>query len=668
MKFSFAKMRPFLYSLAVTLGLTAWSSSEPGRTFDYHFSAPIVFGLRDKAGKAPPAAENVKAIAFDDFSAAHLKTLSLSLEQWRILLQGVAAQNPSLIFIDSFSDDIEQDPAEIATFVKAVRELSAPVIVGASLQTVPIVDRLPHTGFRKDDFNWSIPVPASIDLVPNWIPKVNDIAFSGHPSVSSAFTHFGHIAKPLFGKVAPSLRIGSETLLAHFGLYGAGRPTVGKKGLTSGTHAISLDDKGLMAINFVPLDRLLKGMMNLRYCLYNSLRGQPINNLNPGDIVVILTGMYTGHGDWNLSPYGIVPAGTVALNIVHTAVTGRWLKTIPFEWVAIITFGLLGFFLAKLLKSNRFWITLSITSIAIVSIGIGAFVYFDFIMPWLYSSLTFSITAVVRYAQKLLAADKDQWRLKHELLTAKTVQNQLFPPTEKIEGQVSIAARYEPAAECGGDFWDQFHLSDGRQFITIGDAVGHGASAALVAAAANACCLSLARLKESGAILEFSPSSILKHLNTVLFRSFKGEVTMTCFVAAIDSARGSLTYANAGHCFPLHIPLPPGNSGTAPGKIKLLSAKGDPLGVSAATVFPDKEVRIQPGEQIFFYSDGITEAWGPDKTQYGSKRLYQFATKNSTATPMDFINSLMDSVRLFQNSVPQGDDMTSVLVAIRGPA
>lgn len=659
-----AAIKPILVSSLIAAVVAGWSVTEAGKAFNYNFAVPIGFHLRDKAGRTPPRVDNIKVVNFDDHTVAKLQTLSLNLEQWRILLQGIAGHNPSMIFVDELPDEEDLNPTEVAELAETIRNLSAPVIVGSSTFKDPIVMKNAVLRFEKGDFLWNNIAPANIAELPKWIPSIDHYVFSAPLGLISAFKHSGHLANPQFGWLPPILKIGSGSMLAHLGLYAAGTPSISAKGVSLGNTSIPLNEHGELFINFLPPDLIKKGDFNLNYFYNRTLKGEPIKALNPGDIVAIFTGVYTGHGGWVNSPYGHATASSAILNVMHNALTGRWVTIVSHEWLFIFLFGAIAILLASVLNSNTFWLTFLGGFFATVGCGIAVFVYRDFLFPWFYCSVSFALAGISLYAQKLLAADKEQWRLKHELLTAKTVQNQLFPPTEKIEALVSIAARYEPAAECGGDFWDQFSTPDGNHFIIIGDAVGHGASAALVAAAANACCLSLAHFKESGALPNLSPGEILKHMNTVLFRSFQGEVTMTCFVAAINSGSGQLTYANAGHCFPLHIP---GNTsvGEAAPKIKLLSAKGDPLGVSATPIFPDKVIPIKAGEKFFFYSDGITEAWGPEKTQYGSKRLYQFATQNRESAPMDFIQALLENVRIFQKAVPQGDDMTSVLVAIR---
>ena len=662
------RWKGYLYAIALLVGVVATANTELGRSIDFHFAAPISFGLRDKLGRTPPRSERVRAIAYDDFTVAHLKALSPTLEQWRILLQGLAAQNPEVILIDNFPDDEITNEEEAKQFIADIKSLKVPVHIGTALHSVPIVGRAPFTKYLPEKVTWDIPVPPTAAQLPHWITRTDQLAFAAPPLILDAFASVGQMSKAEFGRVPAVLTTSGGTLLPHVSLNSAGIPHMDSQHLTLAGQQIPLDSSGRMLVNFMPIDHTLKGMWNLRFCLRKATRGEPIPGINAGDVILIMTGMYTGHGDWNLSPYGIFPAGVVALTLIHNALTKSWLHSLPMEWLFLILLGALGILIGARLKSSAYWLSLSSGLILVVFAGLAAHAYLSTVVPWFFGSISFVLPSLFLYTQKLLAADKDQWRLKHELMTARIVQNQLFPATEIIHPRITIAAHYEPAAECGGDFWDQFKVADGRHFIVVGDAVGHGASAALIAAAANATCLSMSKLFEGGAIAELAPAAMLKFLNTILFRSFKGEVTMTCFVAEVDLDKGIMRFANAGHVFPLHMPAPQSSAALETAepqaKVKMLMAKGDPLGVSLTSAYSDKQVVLQRGEQIFFYTDGITEAWGPKKVQYGSKRLHQFATQHLQTVPKEFIEGLIASVRVFQSDVPQGDDMTSILLTV----
>ncbi|MCB0370054.1 MAG: SpoIIE family protein phosphatase, partial [Bdellovibrionales bacterium] len=140
---------------------------------------------------------------------------------------------------------------------------------------------------------------------------------------------------------------------------------------------------------------------------------------------------------------------------------------------------------------------------------------------------------------RLLDQTAEKARMENELQTAKTVQETLFPESQKSIANLDISGFYEPASECGGDWWHYSEIGN-KVFFWIGDATGHGAPSALITSAAK----SAAVIIES---LDVGPGKAMEYLNKCIYEVSKGRLMMTFFIGCFDRITGLFTYANASH-------------------------------------------------------------------------------------------------------------------------
>jgi serine phosphatase RsbU (regulator of sigma subunit) len=196
---------------------------------------------------------------------------------------------------------------------------------------------------------------------------------------------------------------------------------------------------------------------------------------------------------------------------------------------------------------------------------------------------------------------------EQELRLARSIQRASLPeevPT--IEGW-QINPYYQPAREVGGDFYDFHPLSEGRLGVVVGDATGKGVPAALLMSTTCGM-LQLA----AQALNSASPSEVLAQVNETLFARIPPNMFVTCFYAILDPESGSLTYANAGHDLPY---LWRG------GNAEELRATGMPLGLMPGMSYEQKQIELDCGQGVFFYSDGLVEAHDPKGEMFGFPRL-----------------------------------------------
>lgn len=199
--------------------------------------------------------------------------------------------------------------------------------------------------------------------------------------------------------------------------------------------------------------------------------------------------------------------------------------------------------------------------------------------------------------------------LEHELHIAAELQSALLPKEPlRVEG-LDLLGWSRAAKEVGGDFYDFVQLSPGRVAVVIGDATGKGLPAALLV---NECWSILRTLIDENV----SPAEFLGRINRVLNRRVRATGRfVTLFLVIIDMDRGVAIYASAGHNPPLLV-------GATPERSQYVTHdEGLPLGVIADAHFSEHELKLEPGDTLFLYSDGLTEAQNSEGQIFGEERV-----------------------------------------------
>jgi serine phosphatase RsbU (regulator of sigma subunit)/anti-sigma regulatory factor (Ser/Thr protein kinase) len=237
-------------------------------------------------------------------------------------------------------------------------------------------------------------------------------------------------------------------------------------------------------------------------------------------------------------------------------------------------------------------------------------------------------------------------RIEQELHVARLIQQQFLPNTLPDLPGWHVAAHYQPAREVGGDFYDFLELPGGRLGVVIGDVTDKGVPAALVMATTH----SILRAEAARLV---SPGEVLRRANALLIEEMPPHMFVTCLFAVLDPETGRLRYANAGQDLPYLR--------TADGVVEL-RATGMPLGLLPDMEYEEKEVVLQPGQEVLLHSDGVVEAHSPDREMFGFPRLKQLVAEPVTGGELiDVV--LADLSRFTGPGWEQEDDITLVALS-----
>jgi serine phosphatase RsbU (regulator of sigma subunit) len=242
---------------------------------------------------------------------------------------------------------------------------------------------------------------------------------------------------------------------------------------------------------------------------------------------------------------------------------------------------------------------------------------------------------------------QERERIEQELKVARVIQQTLLPKTlPKLPGY-DVAAYYQPAREVGGDFYDFLELEDGRLGLVVGDVTDKGIPAALVMATTRA-------MLRTAAQRLFSPGDVLRRANETLVTDIPPNMFITCLYAILEPESGRLHYANAGQDLPYRR-----RAGRSQGAEEL-KARGMPLGLMSGMEYEEKEILLEKGESVLFYSDGLVEAHDPHHEMFGSPRLQGLvgAHRSGGSSLIGFL--LSELTRFTGEDWEQEDDITLV--------
>lgn len=252
---------------------------------------------------------------------------------------------------------------------------------------------------------------------------------------------------------------------------------------------------------------------------------------------------------------------------------------------------------------------------------------------------------------QLYRALLERARDEHEMEIAAEIQRALLPQARREGATFQIAAKSTPCRAIGGDFFDYFDRSDGAFSFVIGDVAGKGASAALLASL-------LQGIFGVNAHRGDSPAVTLAEVNTSLVRRAI-RARFATVVYAVLEADGRLTYCNAGHNPPVLV--------SARG-VRRLQCGGLIVGAFDNAAFDEEMVRLEPGDVLVAFSDGITEARNGDGDEFGDDRLLSCVTTHSQLSPTALVDRLLDDVFRFSDGATQSDDLTALALRYSGPS
>jgi len=234
-----------------------------------------------------------------------------------------------------------------------------------------------------------------------------------------------------------------------------------------------------------------------------------------------------------------------------------------------------------------------------------------------------------------------------QMSLAKEVQLSLLPRAAPRLKGMDFAVRYQTCDDIGGDFYDYVSTGDGRTYLILGDAEGHGISAALLMARAGAYVRAILRSGISG------PAELLQRVNVLVCEGHESSSLLPAICVCFDTDAGVISYANAGHVPPLFYKASESRSYS-------LDSTGTLLGVGESQTFEEKERELEEGDFVACYTDGLVEAADQYHTQFGSERLHNIVSLRCGEVASAVADEVLAAWTEYTKGAP-ADDMTLIL-------
>ena len=263
---------------------------------------------------------------------------------------------------------------------------------------------------------------------------------------------------------------------------------------------------------------------------------------------------------------------------------------------------------------------------------------------------------IVDNADQLTSITAERERVNTELHMAAKIQSSALPkqfPAFPGRPEFDLYACMAPAKEVGGDFYDFFLVDDDHLALVIADVSDKGVPAALFMMSAK-------NLISYRAQMGGSPREILEAVNVQLCEDNRLKMFVTVWLGILEISTGRLACANAGHEYPFV------RSGG--GAFRLLRDKhGLVAGAMPQAKYTDYTLVLSPGDALFVYTDGVTEANNTAGEMYGMDRLEKALSRVSSQTPKEILQHVRADVDAFANGAEPSDDLTMLCLQYRGP-
>lgn len=242
-------------------------------------------------------------------------------------------------------------------------------------------------------------------------------------------------------------------------------------------------------------------------------------------------------------------------------------------------------------------------------------------------------------------------KLQEELSIAQRIQQSFLPKEKPQLPGFDVSGINIPSEEVGGDYYDFIPIIENQIGVVIGDVSGKGIPAALIMASFRASLI--AEIRNNYAI-----RSIMFKVNNLLFESTDPDIYVTAVYGVLDTKNRIFTLSNAGHNAPIlrH----------AEGKLEYLTEGGMALGMFENSKYEERPVKLNPGDIIVFYTDGVTEAKNEKEEEFGTKKLKQVIEDSRQLSAIQIQENVYRAVKEFRGDLSGWDDLTIIVIKVRG--
>jgi len=260
--------------------------------------------------------------------------------------------------------------------------------------------------------------------------------------------------------------------------------------------------------------------------------------------------------------------------------------------------------------------------------------------------------------RRLASQIKQKEETDRSLRLASLRQRRMLPNPPEIP-EYDFACLYQPATGVSGDFYDFIPVRENLWGIVIGDVSGHGVEAGIIMGMAKQTISIFGRQIER-------PLDVLRAANDELCKSLDGKTFVSLSYGVLDTSTRTLRFVRAGHNKPLLL-----NARWQNPEPQVIECRGLALGVQKGDRFvkatEEIELKLEPGDLVFQYTDGLVEATNKEKEQYGEERLREVLKRYARTSTSELLEITIESLNDFTREREQEDDITMLAFKVRDP-
>jgi serine phosphatase RsbU (regulator of sigma subunit) len=257
-----------------------------------------------------------------------------------------------------------------------------------------------------------------------------------------------------------------------------------------------------------------------------------------------------------------------------------------------------------------------------------------------------NVAAIRIETARLLEIEEAERLLQRDLSQAAEIQGQMLPAKAPTVAGADLAGFNVPCRTVGGDYYDFFPYSEGRVGLALGDVSGKGMPASLMMMALHARVQVLA--EDPGGLATF-----MTRLNKATCANCPSNRFITFFFCVLDTSTGDVAFANAGHNPPIVV--------RASGEAFMLEGGGPVLGILPFAPYSEQHTRLERGDMLVLYSDGVTEANNVAYEEFDEERFIEVLRQHRTEPAATVVQAVTKSLAEFTAGAPQADDITLVV-------
>lgn len=257
-----------------------------------------------------------------------------------------------------------------------------------------------------------------------------------------------------------------------------------------------------------------------------------------------------------------------------------------------------------------------------------------------------NIAAIRIEHARLVEVEHTERVMMHDLEQAADIQRSLFPQAPPLLPGLELSGRSLPCRSVGGDYFDYVPMADGRTLVVVADVSGKGLAASLLMSSLQARVHALCEL-------ETNVAKLVSRLNHSIKANTPDNKFITGFFAAVNPDTGEMDYSNAGHNAPVLV--------RQTGRIELLTAGGPVLGILPNITYAGGTTRLEKGDLLVMYSDGVSEAPNSKDEEFGEEAVGQIAAACLGRTADEVLMEIARQLRAFLGECSPTDDVTMVV-------